>query len=74
VSHEGPDAIDAAALVSRFFDTFTVQKAAASLLLGGIEIALTTIVGLVMLAFYHPLLPAFDVALEVAVHGDASTR
>ena len=58
-----------AELVNRFFDLFTVQKAAASLLLGGIESALVGTVGLVVLAFYHPILLAFDLVLLAAILG-----
>ena len=56
-------------LLNRFFDVFTVQKAAASLLLGGLEIVLTALVGMLVLAFYHPLLLAFDVVLVAAMVG-----
>lgn len=54
-------------LVNRFFDLFTIQKAASSLLIGGLEILLTAMVGMLVLAFYHPLLLAFDVLLLVIV-------
>lgn len=43
-------------LINRFFDVFTAQKTTAALLLGGIEALLTVIVGLTVLAFYHPWL------------------
>lgn len=54
-------------LVNRFFDLFTIQKAAATLLVSGLEIVLTTVVGMLVLAFYHPILLAFDVVLVLAV-------
>ncbi len=54
-------------LVNRFFDVFTIQKAASSLLLGGLEVMLTAVVGMLVLAFYHPLLLAFDVMLMLAL-------
>jgi ABC-type bacteriocin/lantibiotic exporter with double-glycine peptidase domain len=50
-------------LVNRFFDIFTIQKAASSLLISGLEVVLTAMVGMLVLAFYHPLLLAFDVVL-----------
>lgn len=50
-------------LVNRFFDVMTIQKAASGLLLDGLELALQTAIGLIILAFYHPLLLAFDVLL-----------
>jgi len=56
-------------LVNRFFDVFTAQKAVASLLLGGVEAALTVLVGLVVLAFYHPVLLGFGFVLLFAAFG-----
>ena len=54
-------------LINRFFDVLTVQKVAASLLVDGAAIVLSVIAGAVVLAFYHPLLLAFDVALVALV-------
>lgn len=50
-------------MVNRFFDILTVQKVASKLLLSGIAIVLSASVGLVILAFYHPYLLAFDIVL-----------
>lgn len=50
-------------LLNRFFDVFTTQKSVASLLLGGIDALLIALVGLIVLAFYHPILLAFDIVL-----------
>ncbi|MEO1272039.1 MAG: ATP-binding cassette domain-containing protein, partial [Myxococcota bacterium] len=54
-------------LVNRFFDVFTVKKVSAWLLLEGMEILLTVVIGMLVLAFYHPILLAFDVILVVCV-------
>jgi putative ABC transport system ATP-binding protein len=54
-------------LLNRFFDVMTVQKSAALLVLDGIAIVLQTAVGMAVLAFYHPLLLGFDVALLAAL-------
>jgi len=54
-------------LVNRFFDVMTVQKTAATLLLDGLGIVLQTTIGLLLLAFYHPILLAFDVVLVGAI-------
>ncbi len=54
-------------MTHRFFDLFSVQKASASLLLGGVDVMLAGGVGLVVLAFYHPLLLAFDVMLMLGL-------
>ncbi len=59
--HHGPE------LVNRFFDVLTVQKAGSSLLLDGLSTAVQALVGLIMLAFYHPFLLAFDVVLVLAI-------
>ena len=50
-------------LLNRFFDVFTTQKSVASLLLGGVDAVLIALVGLIVLAFYHPALLAFDLVL-----------
>jgi ABC-type bacteriocin/lantibiotic exporter with double-glycine peptidase domain len=52
-------------LLNRFFDVFTIQKSVAALLLGGVDAVLIALVGLIVLAFYHPALLAFDLVLIV---------
>lgn len=69
VSRAALDGRDGGELANRFFDVVTIQKSAASLLLDGLELALTVAVGLLVLAFYHPLLLAFDVVLVVVLLG-----
>lgn len=54
-------------LVNRFFDTMTLQKGAATLLVDGISVVLQTAVGFLLLAFYHPYLAAFDALLVVSL-------
>jgi ABC-type bacteriocin/lantibiotic exporter with double-glycine peptidase domain len=49
--------------VNRFFDTFNVQKTANTLLTTGIATALQITIGMIVLAFYHPALLAFDLVL-----------
>jgi putative ABC transport system ATP-binding protein len=50
-------------LVNHFFDVLTLQKAASSLLLDGLSATMQALVGLVLLAIYHPALLGFDVLL-----------
>ncbi len=50
-------------LVNRFFDVVTVQKVSAQLLLDGISLVLGALIGMAVLAFYHPWLLGFDVVL-----------
>ncbi|MDP3278113.1 MAG: ABC transporter ATP-binding protein [Deltaproteobacteria bacterium] len=55
------------AVVNKFFDVLIVQKAGASLLLDGLSVVLQAFVGMVLLAFYHPALLAFDIVLLAAM-------
>jgi ABC-type bacteriocin/lantibiotic exporter with double-glycine peptidase domain len=50
-------------LVNRYFDTMTVQKVVATMLLDGISLVVSTVIGLIVLAFYHPFLLGFDLVL-----------
>ncbi|HMP02974.1 MAG TPA: ATP-binding cassette domain-containing protein [Gemmatales bacterium] len=50
-------------LVNRFFDVLTVQKSAATLLIDGVSLVLQATAGLLLLAWYHHLLLAFDILL-----------
>lgn len=54
-------------LVNRFFDVVTVQKAASLLLIDGLSILMQTLIGMVLLAVYHPWLLAFDVLMIAAM-------
>lgn len=50
-------------LVNRFFDVVSVQKIAAQFLLDGISLIIGTLIGMAVLAFYHPWLLGFDIVL-----------
>lgn len=52
-------------LVNRFFDVLTIQKVGAKFLLDVVTVLLSAIIGLMILAFYHPALLAFDMVLIV---------
>lgn len=54
-------------LVNRFFDVVTVQKSAALLLMDGLSLLMQTVLGMTLLALYHPLLLAFDLFLILAI-------
>lgn len=56
-------------LANRVFDIMTIQKATAVLLLDGVSIVLTTVLGLFLLAFYHPFLLGFDIVLVMSMIG-----
>ena len=55
--HHGPE------LVNRFFDIVNVQKITAKILLGSLMLVLQTVIGLTVLAFYHPFLLGYDIIL-----------
>ena len=54
-------------LANRVFDIMTIQKATAVLLLDGVNILLTTALGMILLAFYHPFLLGFDIVLLISM-------
>jgi len=54
-------------LTNRFFDIMTLQKASAQLLLDGLDVTLTFLVGSMLLAFYDWTLFWFDAGLLVLV-------
>jgi putative ABC transport system ATP-binding protein len=54
-------------LINRFFDVLTVQKSLATLLLDGVAVIVTAVIGMVVLAFYHPFLLGFDVVLTALI-------
>lgn len=54
-------------LLNRFFDVVTVNKAVSTLLLDTLGLTLQLVIGLLVLAFYHPYLLAFDVLLMLAI-------
>ncbi len=67
VEQEAIDGYYAPELVNRFFDVITVQKVAVKLLLDGISIVLQTVLGMAVLAFYHPFLLGFDIVLLLSI-------
>ncbi|MEM7306625.1 MAG: ATP-binding cassette domain-containing protein [Planctomycetota bacterium] len=54
-------------LVNRYFDLQTIQKQGSFLLLDGLSVLLSVTIGLTLLAFYHPILLAFDLVLVLAI-------
>ncbi len=54
-------------LVNRFFDVVTIQKVGAILLVDGTAVLLQTLVGLIVLSFYHPAMLAFSAVLIGAI-------
>lgn len=56
-------------LLNRFFDIVTVQKVCSVFLLEGISLFLSTLIGAVLLAVYHPYLLLYDIVLIAAMAG-----
>ncbi len=54
-------------LANRFFDVLNLQKSLATLLLDGVALVVTVLVGMVVLAFYHPFFLGFDILLLVMI-------
>lgn len=57
------DGVHAPELVNRFLDVVTMQKNTALLLLTGINLVLSAVIGMTVLGFYHPFLLAFSLVL-----------
>ena len=53
-------------LSNRFFEVAYFQKSLTSLLIEGFTLLLQTLTGLLLLAFYHPMLLAFDILILIA--------
>jgi putative ABC transport system ATP-binding protein len=53
--------------VNRFFDTITLQKSSTKLVLAVTNVVLQTVVGMAVLAFYHPFLLILTLGLVAAV-------
>ena len=64
---EAFDHRDGPELVNRFFDIINLQKSLAVLLLDGVALVVTAVVGMVVLAFYHPFLLGFDILLILLI-------
>ncbi|GBF51148.1 ABC transporter transmembrane region [Leptospira ryugenii] len=52
-------------LANRFFDTMTIQKSVNTLLVEGLSVLLTTIIGFVLIGIYHPIFLLFDLFVLV---------
>jgi ABC-type bacteriocin/lantibiotic exporter with double-glycine peptidase domain len=61
------DGVHAPEMVNRFLDVVTVQKNTTLLLLDGFNLVLGSSIGLLVLAFYHPFLLAFTLAIIIAL-------
>lgn len=67
IRHDALPGQHAPELVNRFFDVVTIEKTVSALLTDGLAASLQIAAGMALLAVYHPLLLAFDLALCVAL-------
>lgn len=63
VRHDVADSQSLPELVNRFMEVVTAQKVIGGLLVDGMAVLLTTVIGMSLLAFYHPFLLGYDVIL-----------
>lgn len=63
VKAEALDDVHAPELVNRFLDVVTAQKSTSLLLLDGINLVFGSLIGMLLLALYHPLMLMFVVIL-----------
>jgi putative ABC transport system ATP-binding protein len=56
-----------AELVNRFLEVVTVQKAGSLLIIDGLGIVMQTVIGMILLAVYHPYLLVFDASLVLFI-------
>jgi len=63
VKAQALDDVHAPELVNRFLDVVTVQKSTSMLLLDGVNLVFSTLIGMLLLALYHPVLLLFVAVL-----------
>jgi len=67
VKAESLEGVHAPELVNRFLDIVTIQKSTSLLLLDGINLAFSTVIGMVLLSLYHPILLLFVAILLILI-------
>lgn len=67
VRQEAFDQYHGPELVNRFFDVLTVQKSASILLLDGLSIIIQAVIGLTLVALYHPALLVYSVLVALSL-------
>lgn len=67
VQAEATDGVYLPELTNRFFDIVSVQKIAAALLLDGVGLVMSALIGMAVLAFYHPWLLGFDIVMMAVI-------
>lgn len=60
--------VNRAELVNRYFDIMTIQKNVPYILTGGVALILQSVVGIVVVSFYHPALLTFNIIFVISVY------
>jgi putative ABC transport system ATP-binding protein len=66
-SHEKFEESNQTEFINRFFDVITIQKTMPKILIKTFTLLLQTIAGLVLVAFYHPILLIFSLIILIAI-------
>lgn len=61
------DGVHAPELVNRFMDVVTAQKSTSMLLLDGVNVVFASLIGMMLLALYHPILLLFAAVLLLLI-------
>lgn len=61
------DGVHAPELVNRFMDVVTAQKSTSMLLLDGVNVVFASVIGMLLLALYHPVLLLFAAVLFILI-------
>jgi len=67
VKAEALEGVHAPELVNRFLDIVTIQKSTSLLLLDGINLIFSTVIGMILLSLYHPILLLFVAVLLILI-------
>jgi putative ABC transport system ATP-binding protein len=67
--HESLERVNREDLLNRYFEIMNVQKTLPALIVGGSTLLLQTIVGYLVVSFYHPVFFAFSIGHALLVYG-----
>ena len=65
--HENFEESNQTEFVNRFFDVITIQKSLPKILIKSFTLVLQTIAGLILVAFYHPILLVFPLLIIISI-------
>ena len=65
--HENFEESNQTEFVNRFFDVITIQKTLPKILIKSFTLILQTIAGLILVAFYHPILLIFSLLIIISI-------